>query len=240
MKNLVILIIGLLVWNKVSGQSRKIDLAISVVKPSAGEIIESRNQAYNANFRIYNLGLDTIKPSDFYNIKITFGNVSFAPKDKFIGKFIPPKDSSELILGLQMRFDTDNFNVPFCATIKLFSSNSDSLSAETGNSLTNNSACKLVDHKSKLSLNSTTINDFKVFPNPASKKIFVLDNNHLLSVKDQPRIYDHKGIEVGKRKVIILGNLTEIDLEGLNAGVYTLKFNTREKVITCKFIVCDE
>ncbi len=65
MKNLVILIIGLLVWNKVSGQSRKIDLAISIVKPSAGEIIESRNQAYNANFRIYNLGLDTIKPSDF-------------------------------------------------------------------------------------------------------------------------------------------------------------------------------
>jgi hypothetical protein len=114
------------------------------------------------------------------------------------------------------------------------------LSTETGNSFINNSACKLVDHKSKLSQNSTTINDFKIYPNPASKKIFVLDNNRLLSAKNQPSIYDHKGIEIEKRKVIVLGNLTEIDIDGLKAGVYTLKFNTLEKVITCKFIVYDE
>ena len=83
-------------------------------------------------------------------------------------------------------------------------------------------------------VNSTGINEFSesrlsVFPNPANNQI-TLDNGQ--GVMKEVYVYDIMGKEV--RHLAVQGTLTTIDVSNLQNGIYFLKINTEQGILTRK------
>ncbi len=86
-----------------------------------------------------------------------------------------------------------------------------------------------------LSLDSFEIKDFIVHPNPAKESVQISINSSL-SDKAEIAIYDLRGRKV-LAKSIKKTLSTQIDLSGLNSGVYLLKLKDRSNEIVKKLII---
>jgi hypothetical protein len=71
----------------------------------------------------------------------------------------------------------------------------------------------------------TSVNSLKIYPNPTSSKVF-FDNSN--SNFKEVVIYNYLGQEVIKNAFTSISNNQEVDMSGLSAGVYILKFSNNE------------
>ena len=77
------------------------------------------------------------------------------------------------------------------------------------------------------------IKEIKLFPNPTSSKVF-FDNAN--SNFEEVAIYNYLGQEVFKAAFISISNNQEVDMSGLSAGVYILKFSNDETSQSVKVV----
>ncbi len=84
-----------------------------------------------------------------------------------------------------------------------------------------------------LVLNNFEIKEIKLFPNPTSSKVF-FDNAN--SNFKEVNIYNYLGQEVSKTGFTSISNNQEVDISGLSAGVYILKFSNTETSQSVKVV----
>lgn len=85
-----------------------------------------------------------------------------------------------------------------------------------------------------LSNNEFSINNsLKIYPNPTSSKVF-FDNS--ISNFKEVAIYNYLGQEVTKNDFTSISTNQEVDMSGLSAGVYILKFSNNETSQSVKIV----
>ncbi len=155
------------------GQARKIDAALVVLTPKAGDTIISRIKGtYLSKFIIKNNGPDIIKIGDTYSFDITFGNVQYGYFFSYPYRNILSGEQDTIEVLLKMIWDTDN-NTTFCGTLYLAGYKADSIEKESKTEMINNKFCQSVYHDSRLQIFPINIGNITIYPNPTLNKFNV-------------------------------------------------------------------
>jgi pimeloyl-ACP methyl ester carboxylesterase len=96
-----------------------------------------------------------------------------------------------------------------------------------------NSSSPINDCSSSLSVSQNTIATVAVYPNPTHSKVF-FDNTN--SNFKEVAVYNYLGQEVSKTAFTSISNNQEVDMSGLSAGVYILKFSDSETSQSVKVV----
>lgn len=78
--------------------------------------------------------------------------------------------------------------------------------------------------------------EIQIYPNPASNKVFI---NLQKFTSEQPvvSIYNVQGKEVHSSSNNLFANVLELDVSGLNRGIYLLQVRSNDDIFTEKLIV---
>lgn len=79
----------------------------------------------------------------------------------------------------------------------------------------------------------TSVNSLKIYPNPTTSKV-IFDNSS--SNFKEVAIYNYLGQEVSKTGFTSISNNQEVEMSGLSAGVYILKFSNNETSQSVKVV----
>jgi len=233
---IIINIILFLTFNfSLNGQGRKVDGSLKILSPKPNDTIESRkNGIYQSRFIIKNNGPDTIKPWDYYEIKVTFSNVIYNPYSGRFNKTVLPNSQDTINVPLKMSWGATAFGANFCAILVLTGINEDSIRQESN--LLNNKECLKVDHLSKLGLNVISEEKIMIYPNPTKGILYFKGINEIDS-QTEINIYSAMGALVSTSKLKIFDNLYSSDISHLKKGLYLIQFKLGEKSYTTKILL---
>ena len=96
-----------------------------------------------------------------------------------------------------------------------------------------NSSSQINNCNSSLSVSQNTIATVAVYPNPTHSKVF-FDNAN--SNFKEVAVYNYLGQEVSKTAFNSISTNQEVDMSGLSAGVYILKFSNTERSQSIKVV----
>lgn len=96
-----------------------------------------------------------------------------------------------------------------------------------------NSSSPINDCSSSLSVSQNTIATVSVYPNPTHSKVFFDNSNANFK---EVAIYNYLGQEVSKTGFTSISTNQEVDMSGLSAGVYILKFSNTETSQSIKVV----
>ncbi|HLO56831.1 MAG TPA: PKD domain-containing protein [Saprospiraceae bacterium] len=82
------------------------------------------------------------------------------------------------------------------------------------------------------------IDDFlppRVYPNPSSSRLYI-ETGALIDAENKFEIYNNQGMLVKSLKQMNVNHLFDIDISGLNTGIYTLKMINDKRIFTKTFV----
>lgn len=179
MKQLII-VLFMLCLNTAFAQ-RQIDISTELNWPIQGQTVQSPQGNFILQFKVHNLGPDTINNYDYFQLRSYFGGeIFYSPLYYFKNRINPGEfDSMSHVIGFTGNITIDS--VACCIKISKFGTNSgDSIIPETSQQLKNNESCVYVNHiAAPTGIKDFTLSkkQFEIYPNPTSDRLQIKSEN---------------------------------------------------------------
>ncbi len=85
--------------------------------------------------------------------------------------------------------------------------------------------------------NTETDNLFNIFPNPAKTVVTIKLQESIVGSSNRAKIYDILGKLVSHAQIEFENKVSQLDVSGLNSGVYFIQLNNGQKTSTKKLII---
>lgn len=222
---------------------RRTDIKVEWVEPVAGTIFQSPT-TIKLKFRMYNVGPDTLYPTDTVKYRLSHD----ADRDNYkaglrsMGRMLLPGDSMDLVdsLYVDVKETKTKFWIGFRRRVYTLGPEGATyglLLSESASTDTDSYPSLYIHVKGSVSVATVDAQRVKVFPNPSHGLAFIYGETSVISGIGQARIFDSQGRLLTVHDLNTKDPRKTINLSDLSPGVYHLHLVTNTGVIPKRIVL---